>query len=185
MNFSSINFITRCFYLFSMFVVYLIKVPILYFYILFFFISVEVLWLKKSKSHTKIFKWAQFFFMVFVSYVLFVRASVWGFSALTKYNLNTIEHVFFALVICFLIYLYFQFYSVKKPVNLILISALTFNIIGLINEFFQNYFQGKPVFILEIFSIKDLIANVLGSLIFIVISKFLIGRMSVLNSIEK
>lgn len=67
----------------------------------------------------------------------------------------------------------------------ILWSAIIFNSIGLINEFFQNYFQGKLLFILDEFSIKDLIANGLGTLIFIISIKFLTIRMSVLNSIEK
>ena len=185
MNFGLINWLTRCFYLLSMFVVYLISVPILYFYILFFFVSVEVLMLKKVKSETQIFKFSQLIFTFFVSYVLFVRASVWGFSELTNYNLNTIEHVLFALVICLQIYYYISFYSHKKKGHSILLSALIFNVIGLINEFFQNYFQGKPLFILEEFSIKDLIANGLGTLLFMVIIKYLTTRISVLSSIEK
>lgn len=185
MRIVTINGLTRFFYLLSLFAVYLINVPILYFYILFFFISVEVLVLKKVKSETQIFKFSQLVFTFFVSYVLFVRASIWGFSELTNYNLNTIEHVLFALVICLLIFYYISFFSNIRILHAILWSALIFNIIGLINEFFQNYFQGKRLFILEEFSIKDLIANVLGTLVFIVIIKFLTIRMSVLNSIEK
>src|SRR6478736_1539104 len=104
MNFGAINWFTRLFYLLSLFVVYLIKMPILYFYILFFFIGVEVLLFKKSKSETKIFKFSQLFFSAFVSYVLFVRAHIWGFSEKTEFNLNTIEHLLFSLVICLLIY---------------------------------------------------------------------------------
>ena len=107
MNFGLINWLTRCFYLLSLFIVYLIKVPILYFYILFFFISVEVLVLQKGKSETSVFKFSQLIFTFFVSYVLFVRASFWGFSEQTNYNLNTIEHVLFAMVICLLIFYYF------------------------------------------------------------------------------
>lgn len=185
MNSGTVNWLTRFFYLLSLFVIYLIKVPILYFYILFFFISVEVLVLKKVKSETQVFKFSQLIFTFFVSYVLFVRASIWGFSELTNYNLNTIEHILFALVICLLIFYYISFFSNIRMLQAILWSALIFNIIGLINEFFQNYFQGKRLFILEEFSIKDLIANGLGTLIFIVIIKFLTIRMSVLNSIEK
>lgn len=179
-----VNWFTRFFYLLSLFVVYLIKVPILYFYILFFFVSVEVLLLKKKKSDTKIFKFSQFLFIVFVSYVLIVRSFAFIFSEVTNYNLNTIEHVLFAIVICLLIYFYVLFYDHRKNLNPMFCSILIFNLIGLFNEFFQNYFQGKAVFILEDFSIKDLIANVLGTIVFIVIMKFLTTRMSVLNSIE-
>ena len=185
MNFGLINWLTRCFYLLSFFIVYLIKVPILYFYILFFFISVEVLVLQKDKSETSVFKFSQLIFTFFVSYVLFVRASFLGFSEQTNYNLNTIEHVLFAMVICLLIFYYFSFFCKIKILNSILWSALLFNFIGLINEFFQNYFQGKHLFILKEFSIKDLKANVLGTIIFMVIIKFLTVGMSVLNSVEK
>lgn len=185
MNFSAINWLTRFFYLLSLFVVYLIKMPILYFYILFFFISVEVLLLKKKKSETKFFKFSQLFFTCFVSYILFVRAHIWGFSDETNYNLNTIEHLLFALVICLLIYFYTSFFGSKKRTNPIFLSVFIFNLIGVLNEFFQNYFQGKSIFILDEFSIKDLIVNVLGSLIFIIIIKFIKTRISVLNNIEK
>ncbi len=61
MHASTINWLTRFFYLLSLFFVYLIEVPILYFYILFFFISVEVLVLKKVKSETQIFKFSQLY----------------------------------------------------------------------------------------------------------------------------
>lgn len=185
MNFTKINWLTRFFYLLSLVVVYLINVPILYFYILFFFISVEVLLLKKSKSETQMFKLSQLFFTFFVSYVLFVRAHIWGFSEETCYNLNTIEHLLFSLVICLLIYCYISFYSNKKIQNSIFLSVMIFNLIGLINEFFQNYFQGKSVLMLDEFSIKDLIVNVLGSVIFIIIIRIITSRMSVLTSVEK
>lgn len=185
MNFVLINWFTRLFYLLSLFVVYLIQVPILYFYIIFFFVNVEILLLKKKKSDTKIFKISQLFFISFVAYVLFVRSFAFGFSDSINYNLNTIEHLFFAIVICFLIFYYTLFFLNNKTGNPIVLSVLTFNIIGLFNEFFQNYFQGKSVFILDDFSVKDLIANVFGTIIFIVIIKFLTIRMSFLNSIEK
>jgi VanZ family protein len=185
MNFAAINRFSRFFYILSLLVVYLINVPILYFYILFFFISVEVLLLKKSKSETKSFKFSQLFFIVFVCYVLLVRSFIFGSSDVINSNLNTIEHLLFAIVICLLIFYYILFYFKNKIGNSILFSVLIFNIIGLFNEFFQNYFLGRPVFILEEFSFKDLIANALGTIIFIVIIKFLTIRMSFLNSIEK
>ena len=181
----AINWFTRLFYLLSLFVVYLIQVPILYFYILVLFINVEILLLHKSKSETKIFKISQFIFITFVSYVLFARAHIWGFSDETNYNLNSLEHVLFAIVISLLIYYYILFFDQKKKLSPILLSVLLFNTIGIVNEFFQNYFQGKSVFFLDEFSIKDLIVNVIGTAFFILIIRFFKIRMSVLNSIEK
>lgn len=185
MNFAKINNGTRLFYLLSLFVVYIINVSILYIYILFFFLSVEILLLKKNKSETKVFKISQLIFTLFVSYVLFVRAHSWGFSEKTEYNLNTIEHLLFSIVICWLIYNYLSFFMTKMWFNPIVLSVLLFNVIGLVNEFFQNYFQGKSIFILDEFSIKDLVANIFGSIIFIIIIKFLTTRMLVLNSLEE
>lgn len=185
MNFVFINLFTRLFYLLSLFVVYLINAPILYFYILFFFVSVEILLRKKSKSDTRVFKISQLIFTLFVSYVLFVRSHVFGFSNETECNLNTMEHLLFSLVICLLIYYYISFFCQNKIGKPVLFSVLIFNVIGLINEFFQNYFQGKGIFILDEFSIKDLIVNAIGSMIFIVIIKFFATRILVLNSLEK
>ena len=185
MSFFAINWFTRLFYVLSFLVVYLIQVPILYFYILVLFINVEILLLHKSKSETNIFKISQLFFIIFVSYVLFARADICDFSDETNYNLNSIEHILFAIVISLLIYYYVLFYDQKKKLNPILISVFLFNSIGIVNEFFQNYFQGKSVFFLDEFSIKDLIVNVIGSAFFILIIRFLKVRMSVLSSIEK
>jgi VanZ family protein len=185
MNFVAINWFTRFFYLLSLFVVYLIQVPILYFYILVLFINVEILLSHKSKSETNIFKISQLIFIVFVSYVLFARADIWGFSDETYYNLNSLEHILFAIVISLLIYYYILFFDQKKKLNPIILSVFLFNSIGLINEFFQSYFQGKSVFFLDEFSIKDLIVNVIGSAFFILIIRFLKTRISVLSSIEK
>lgn len=165
----NINNLTRLFYVISLFVVYFIKVPILYFYIIFFFLNVEILLLKKSQSNTKIFKTTQVFFTLFVSYVLFVRAHMCGFSLTTEDNLNTVEHLLFAFVISLMIYYYCIFFGKVKHSISVVISVVIFNFIGLINEFFQNYFQGKPVFVLDEFSIKDLIVNVLGTLVFILL----------------
>ena len=114
MSFFAINWFTRLFYVLSFLVVYLIQVPILYFYILVLFINVEILLLHKSKSETNIFKISQLIFIIFVSYVLFARADIWGFSDETNYNLNSIEHILFAIVISLLIYYYVLFYDQKK-----------------------------------------------------------------------
>lgn len=168
-SFNYITNLTRLFYMISMFVVYLIKVPILFFYIIFFFLNVEILLLNKKKSNAKIFKASQVFFALFVSYVLFVRAHLCGFSLTTEYNLNTVEHLLFAFVICLMIYYYCTFFGNIKHFISILVSVIIFNFIGLINEFFQNYFQVKPIFTLDEFSFKDLIVNVLGTLVFIVL----------------
>lgn len=167
MNFGLINWFTRCFYVLSMFIVYLINVKVLFIYIPIFFVSIEVLLLKKSWTETKKFKISQLLFTVFVSYVLVARATILGFSKETNYNLNTIEHILFALVICLMLFYYILFYGNKKKSPSILVISILFNFIGLINEFFQNYYQGKPVFILEDSSIKDLIANILGTLLFL------------------
>lgn len=185
MNNVAINWFTRFFYLLCLFVVYVIQVPILYFYILVLFVNVEILLLHKLKSETKIFKTSQFIFIIFVSYVLFARAHIWGFSDATYYNLNSLEHVLFAIVISLLIYYYILFFDQKKKLHPVLFSVILFNVIGVFNEFFQNYFQGKPVFYLDEFSIKDLIVNVIGTAFFIHLIRFLKIRLSVLNSIEK
>lgn len=184
MNFTAINWFSRFYYLLCLLVVYFVNLPILYFYISFFILSIEVLLLNKSKSETKVFKISQLVFVLFISYVLFVR-SFKGFSTEINYNLNTVEHLFFAVVICLLIYFYFIFYYKKRLKYPLLLSGLVFNFIGLINESFQNYFNGKPIFILDTLSVKDIVANVFGTLIFITVVKFLTVRMLFLNSIEK
>ena len=44
------------------------------------------------------------------------------------------------------------------------------NLLGLINEFFQNLFQERPFFSIEGNDIKDMIVNLVGSSLFVIIS---------------
>ncbi len=185
MRFISFNWITRSFYLFSLFVVYLIENPILYFYIFFFFLNVEILLINKIKSETHIFRCSQLFFMGFVAYVLFVRSFICGFSDTVNYHLNTVEHLLFAIVVSLMILYYFLFFTHIRIKFSIWISIFIFNGIGLINEFFQNYFQGKAIFHLESFSVKDIKVNLFGTFLFLLGITLLSRRMSVLNSIKK
>ncbi len=61
---------------------------------------------------------------------------------------------------------YFKQHSIKKFIA----SAFVFNCIGFVNELYQNLARHKPVFAFNFGSKLDLLVNVIGSLLFILIS---------------
>lgn len=112
-------------------------------------------------------------FIAFFAFVVFVRIKVFYFSESTEYHLNTLEHFFFAIIICLVINIYFLIFSIlqRSHVMKMLSVFIVFNLIGIVNEYFQNYFQPEDYFyLLKENNIKDLMINLLGSLLFLLAS---------------
>jgi VanZ family protein len=80
--------------------------------------------------------------------------------------LNNLEHIFFALVIGFLLYIMVSIFWLKEEsqrMKRIIVVAIAFNIIGLINEWNQNYMASRPIFTFIEDSKKDLCMNLIGT----------------------
>ncbi len=111
---------------------------------------------------------------VFWSYelVLTERLRKFKFSQHTEWLLNNAEHIAFAMVICFKIYIYLALFVWKKEVvswKQLLLVAVIFNLIGLLNEYFQNASSQRPIFLLIDDGIKDIQMNFMGTAIFMLI----------------
>ena len=101
--------------------------------------------------------------------VLLKRLRTSYFSEQTEFLINCAEHILFGVIICLKIYIYTVVFS-KRKITLTkraIITVLIFNIIGLINEIFQNYISNRSLFIFIEESIKDIKMNLGGSFIFL------------------
>ncbi len=110
--------------------------------------------------------------LIFWSYdlVLLERLRKSHFSPPTEWLLNCAEHVVFGVIICLKIYIYAAVFTKANTLARWKRTALAFvlfNIIGLINEIFQNLLAHRNLFVLIEDSIKDLWMNFLGASVFV------------------
>ena len=117
----------------------------------------------------RIYNWL---FVGFVAFVVLIRSKVLGFSGAIEFHINTIEHLFFSGIICLTTSIYLKLFDILSGslFKRLILIFLVFNFIGLLNEFIQNLYQGMPFFSIEGNAIKDLIVNLFGSSLFVLIS---------------
>ncbi len=145
----------------------IIKVYFLLLYAAVFYLSYEYLNSNKSylaNTRQTFYNWLFIFFLLFV---VLVRSKWFFNSPNMNYNLNIAEHFFFAFIVCLTLSIYFQILTYKNiRLKSLLLIVLVFNIIGLLNECFQNFFQSKALFILEQEDLKDIVVNIGGSVLY-------------------
>jgi hypothetical protein len=162
----------RLLFLVLFLIIILIKTYILLVYEVLFYLSFEYLnsnfkYLKINLH--KIYNWL---FLSFLGFIVLVRADLFNFSDTTDYHINSIEHIFFSGIVCLILLVYNQMFNLirNKFKVLLLVIFITFNFIGLLNEYFQNFFQHTPIFYLKDNDIKDLVINLIGSSLFVIFS---------------
>ena len=111
---------------------------------------------------------------IFWSYELVLlerlRSGAQHFSMRIENLINVDEHLAFAIIICLQVYVYvtiigwsFSESRIIKGVT----AIICFNIIGLLNEVFQNFIMGRFLLDLIADSKKDIMMNFLGSCLFL------------------
>ena len=111
---------------------------------------------------------------LFVGYLVLVvvdRTRRWHIGEAMEWAFNSLMHVLFALIVCFKISQYLMAFDVKIK-NRTLFIALAFNILGVVNEGMQNIMCSRPLFSLIADSQKDLVMNVVGTLVFVFMQKY-------------
>lgn len=110
--------------------------------------------------------------------VLIERFRKFRLSDNTEWWLNNAEHIAFAIIICLKVYIYLSILILKEDKNRfkrVLITVVLFNIIGLLNEYFQNAISNRVLFVLIDDSIKDIKMNLIGTTIFLLTALCRIG----------
>jgi hypothetical protein len=159
----------RFLFLFLFIAIIAIKIPILRVYEILFYLSFEYLNANKKYTQLKNHNLYNWLFIAFLGFVILVRADLFGFSETTEYHLNSAEHLFFACIICLTITLYLNLFNIltNKPFLTLFFVFIGFNGIGLLNEFFQNFFEQTPTFRLKENDVKDIIINLIGSSLYV------------------
>lgn len=166
--------IQRLLFLFLFLVTIVSEISFLLIYELLFYLSFEYLNSNSNYLKIKSHKFYNWLFLSFLGFIIFVRIDIFNFTNIIDYHLNSLEHLFFAFVICLTLYVYMQIFNLissKFYLNL-LVVFVAFNGIGFLNEYFQNFYQQKPIFYLEETNIKDIIINVIGSSLVVILSLF-------------
>ncbi len=83
-----------------------------------------------------------------------------------EWSFNSLMHILFGLIVCFKISQYLTVFNLQLK-NRALSIALIFNVIGILNEFMQNMMSHRETFVLIPDAQKDLMMNVVGTLVFI------------------
>lgn len=117
-------------------------------------------------SHS-IYNWL---YVAYLAFIVFVRSTIFHFSEEADYHLNTAEHLFFMFIICQTVLIYLELFNVLKGKYLsrVFVVFVLLNLIGILNEYFQNFFNRLPLFIFEDNDLKDLKINLIGSSLFVI-----------------
>lgn len=83
-----------------------------------------------------------------------------------EWQFNSLVHILFGWIICFKIHQYFTAFNIHIK-NSFLYIALIFNILGFFNELMQNIMNGKYIFTFTADTQKDLMMNIIGTMVFI------------------
>lgn len=170
MGFPSQKNSQRLLFVFLFLLIIIIKVYVLLVYGMLFYLSYE--YLNSNKNYLKIhnhtiYNWL---FPGFIMFVVLVRSKWFFISESIDYHLNTLEHLFFACVLCLTLRIYFKIFNLNVLwINSLLLVFIVFNLIGLANEYFQNFFQPTNILLLEKGDIKDIYVNLAGSVLYLVI----------------
>lgn len=118
------------------------------------------------------YKWINLLFFIYMLLIVWERTRHYKFSPLAELAINDAEHIFFAVIISTLIALLLLLtiaanYSHRR---ITAITIITFNVVGVVNECFQNILAHRPVFVFIPDSKKDLLMNILGSAVFLLLA---------------
>lgn len=113
---------------------------------------------------------------IFIAYLLFIcidRGRPVKFYLNIELVINSIEHVLLGFIICIKIAVYYLLLKRKLILkrNELIWIAIGFNIIGFLNEFFQNWYKHQSLWKLNFDSQKDIVMNIIGTILFIVFYK--------------
>ncbi len=129
-------------------------------------VSLEILNRNKRYLSQPFYRFYNGIFMGYLILVVWDRTRTYHVGNGVEWAFNSLMHILFAWVVCFKISQYLFAFDFKLN-NRIANIALIFNVLGVFNEFLQNLMGARPLFILIPDAQKDLMMNVVGTLIFV------------------
>lgn len=150
---------------------------VLILYWIIFVASVEFLQSRTVYKHRS--KQFTLLFFLYLLLITVVRTSGHRLSKPITYTINVLEHLLFALVISFIVSLYLGLltrFKNDRGLKRYSSSALLFNCIGFVNEIYQNLAKHKAPLVFSFGARIDLLVNVVGSLLFVLIAHLYLKR---------
>jgi hypothetical protein len=111
---------------------------------------------------------------LFVSYLAFIvlnRTRSFTWSEPVEAILNIAEHAFFAIIVCSMLWLFLNIFTKRNFRWKAIWMLIVFNIIGVLNEVFQNWLCHHELVDFIADARKDMIVNLLGSFLFLILLK--------------
>ena len=137
-------------------------------------VSLEILNRNKYYLNQPFYGFYNGLFMGYLILVVWDRTRSYHVGDGIEWAFNSLMHILFGLVVCFKISQYMAVSNLKFK-NRVLYIALILFVLGVLNEFMQNIMCHRETFILIPDSQKDLVMNVVGTLIFMTV-EFLLSR---------
>ena len=128
-------------------------------------LSLEILNRDERYRNQRFFRFYNLLFMSYLILVVADRTRKFHVLYSIEWTFNSLMHILFGLVVCFKISQYLTVFDIKMNKRLLYI-ALIFNIIGVLNEFLQNMMGQREVLVLIPDAQKDLVMNVIGTMVF-------------------
>lgn len=126
----------------------------------------------RAKTYTLLF----FLYLLFITIIRTIGTST---DQRIVYTVNVFEHLLFALLVSFKMRLYLGLLSTfqnNKEMNKYWLAATLFNFIGFLNEVYQNLAKNKAPLIFDFGSRVDMLVNIVGSLLFVLIAYLYLRR---------
>ena len=117
------------------------------------------------------------FFIGYTMLVVWDRTRTYHVGEAIEWSFNSLMHILFGLIVCFKISQYLVIFD-KHIKHRTLFIALCFNVLGVFNEYLQNFMSQRDLFVLIPDARKDMGMNVIGTLVFIAIEYFLSRKRS-------
>jgi hypothetical protein len=129
-------------------------------------VSLEILNRQKSYLYQPNYRLYNWFFVGYLVLVVADRTRTVHLNDTFEWCFNSLMHILFGLIVCFKISQYLIVFDWKIKRRLFYI-ALGFNILGVLNEIMQNSmnYRGLLGFVPD--SFKDMVMNIVGTLVFL------------------
>lgn len=151
-----------------------------YFMLLYWLVLLSSLeWLNSRSFYTEGWRRLNWFFTGYLYFILLVRAVHWKWEPHFREAVNIVEHLLFAMLVCTLLFL--GSLAVNPRLGLFKRLAgvyVLFNVVGLVNEVYQNIIVGRLAAAFVADSIKDIGVNLAGSLLAVLVLLVLAKRSS-------
>lgn len=138
-----------------------------YFMLLYWLVlALSLEWLNSRPFYTHSWRRLNWFFAGYLYFILLVRAIHWKWEPHFREAVNIIEHLLFAMLVCTLLFLGSLAVNPRLGLYKRLVGVyLLLNVVGLVNEVYQNIIVGRLAVAFVADSIKDMGVNLAGSLL--------------------